>query len=312
MAANQERTGPVLYLQQSYDMQDKGQAESSAQGAARSRVITSHRLCTACEGLKHYVNFTRAPCGHEYCDPCLRKLFTTAMRNNGPFPPRCCRQVIPAKPNRIALGLELYTEYQDKSVEILTRNKTYCHRPECSHFLRPGMIQGRVGLIQNCKKSSPSAARTNGSDAQSAIPWSSVGMVAPRSTAHVEPGFATIAVPRRRDVGVIEASSMTKSTPSTPISDALAALISLLVVIFLIRPKDLSFLTTMNTSVQNDYPMGNLDTTMIDSTWCGASMMFMVGAVGLSTILLILLIILLFSGLSVVGGICCMWLPADL
>ncbi|KAI0147732.1 hypothetical protein GGR57DRAFT_505335 [Xylariaceae sp. FL1272] len=126
------------------------ESQAQAGAAALEAGASQERACTACTGTMDSTLLAGAPCGHEYCAPCMRQLFTTSIANNSCFPPRCCRVAIPAKTNRKLLGDDLFKEFQEKAVEILTRKKIYCHRPDCSSFLPYDPRQGRVAVCNNC------------------------------------------------------------------------------------------------------------------------------------------------------------------
>lgn len=70
--------------------------ESSSWAASR-RPGPNHRPCTSCMETTPEPRLIHAPCSHEYCHDCVKSLFTSAMRDESLFPPKCCRQVIPAE-----------------------------------------------------------------------------------------------------------------------------------------------------------------------------------------------------------------------
>ncbi|KAI0472489.1 hypothetical protein F4859DRAFT_484383 [Xylaria cf. heliscus] len=111
---------------------------------------TNQRPCTACGELKHGTDLARAPCEHEYCSGCLELLFQTAMSDERLFPPRCCRQVIPVDANCSRLSGNLVQRFEQKSIELSTRDRTYCHHPTCSIFIPPSNIKDGIAQCPEC------------------------------------------------------------------------------------------------------------------------------------------------------------------
>lgn len=133
------------------DHPEEGQAESSASGARRAIDPASiTRQCEACREEKKFFDLARTPCRHEYCRPCLEKLFETAMTDESLFPPHCCSQPIPMTTVRIFLKSELVHLFEKKKVEFATPNRTYCCSPICSEFINVEHIRGDVATCPEC------------------------------------------------------------------------------------------------------------------------------------------------------------------
>ncbi|KAI0809693.1 hypothetical protein GGR55DRAFT_161121 [Xylaria sp. FL0064] len=128
-----------------------GQPESSSWAASRAQEAPPRRPCIACADLKNVADLARAPCKHDYCGECLENLFRSAMLDESLFPPRCCRQDIPVDENRLFLGNDLVEQFTQKSVELATPNRTYCHQPTCSAFIPPTMIKDGTAQCPECK-----------------------------------------------------------------------------------------------------------------------------------------------------------------
>lgn len=133
------------------------QPESSTWAANRASTSknakkTALRQCVSCLERFEFYDVTRAPCSHEYCRECLRKLFSQSLTDESLFPPRCCNQPIPAETNRIFLSSKLVGEYQAKKLELDTPNRTYCHQPSCSTFIPPPFIHNDVGNCVRCNE----------------------------------------------------------------------------------------------------------------------------------------------------------------
>ncbi|KAI3340470.1 hypothetical protein F4824DRAFT_423230 [Ustulina deusta] len=128
-----------------------GQPESSSWAASRGKNKSHQRQCIGCLEAKSSVNLTRVPCEHAYCGECLEHLFRNAMFDESLFPPRCCRLDIPVDENRLFLGDDLVEQFAQKSIELSTPNRTYCHQPTCSAFIPPSMIKDGVARCPECK-----------------------------------------------------------------------------------------------------------------------------------------------------------------
>jgi len=141
---NDESGGPA-----NADSEDESCKPASSGFGPPYRDSKKHR-CTACQEYQELLKIARAPCGHEYCEDCLRNLFESSMTDESLFPPRCCKQPIPPGAVRIFLTRELIDQYELKKVEFGTTNRTYCSSLRCSVFLRKEDIEGDRGTCQDC------------------------------------------------------------------------------------------------------------------------------------------------------------------
>jgi hypothetical protein len=121
----------------------------SASGYTAPRPVSTSRCCTCGDDVPFY-DVTRAPCGHQYCRGCLRELFTLSLTDETLFPPRCCREPIPADKNRFFLTSQLFSSFQERKLEMETHDRTYCHVPECSKFIPPQHIEHQIGRCIGC------------------------------------------------------------------------------------------------------------------------------------------------------------------
>ncbi|KAI2625479.1 hypothetical protein GGS21DRAFT_530999 [Xylaria nigripes] len=135
-----------------YDRDDDiyAQPESSSWAASRKSRPSQRQPCSVCSEDTSPANMARAPCGHDYCRECLQLLFRNAISDESLFPPRCCRQAIPADENRVLLSSDLFQEFNKKAVEFSTPNRIYCHQPSCSAFIPPIMIRNGVARCSAC------------------------------------------------------------------------------------------------------------------------------------------------------------------
>ncbi|PSK60324.1 Epithelial splicing regulatory protein 1 [Elsinoe australis] len=112
---------------------EKNIAESSEMAARRAaRHAAAIHQCVACEDHHKISNIARVPCRHEYCGSCLGALFTAAMKDEAYYPPRCCREPILLDKVKMFLPTDIAEEYQAKLPELETKDRTYCHVPNCS------------------------------------------------------------------------------------------------------------------------------------------------------------------------------------
>ncbi|KAK8060004.1 ibr finger domain containing protein [Apiospora saccharicola] len=122
-------------------------AESSKWAASRPHRT---RECVCCGDTRHFTDVSRAPCQHEYCRDCLRRLFEDAMRDESLFPPRCCKKPLPLDKNLLFLPQTVVATFREKTAELSTSNRTYFHRKECSAFLHPSKYVNQVARCDDC------------------------------------------------------------------------------------------------------------------------------------------------------------------
>ena len=126
-------------------------AESSALAASRERLSTRiHRQCIACDLMKPHLDIVQTPCGHDYCQECVRTLFELSTTDETLFPPRCCRQEIPLSSVRLYLSSALICLFEKKSIEFKTSDRTYCSQPTCSSFITSVDIHSEQATCTAC------------------------------------------------------------------------------------------------------------------------------------------------------------------
>ena len=117
---------------------------------ADESVIGIKKPCASCNEHIPYFDAVYAPCGHDYCKICVKRLFTMAIRDESLFPPRCCRQPVPLAAADVFLTSEFVRIFQEKFVEFTTPNRTYCAWPTCAVFIPPKNINGDIGVCPSC------------------------------------------------------------------------------------------------------------------------------------------------------------------
>ncbi|KAK1064491.1 hypothetical protein LTR12_007054 [Friedmanniomyces endolithicus] len=131
-------------------------AESSAWAARRKggdKPKIGH--CVICGEDVEFYEVSRVPCDHEYCRPCLAKLFELSMTDETLFPPRCCKTDIPLARVRFFLPTDLAKLFEAKYVELSTKNRVYCHHVRCNSFI-PATAVDASNDVATC----PHCART--------------------------------------------------------------------------------------------------------------------------------------------------------
>ncbi|KAL8655043.1 MAG: hypothetical protein Q9210_001134 [Variospora velana] len=113
-------------------------------------VLGVKKTCACCGESADYFAAVYAPCGHDYCSDCAKRLFTLSMTDESLFPPRCCRQSIPLAAVDVFMTAEFLQYFQEKAVEYTTVDKTYCAWPTCSTFIPPNRIHGETAVCPRC------------------------------------------------------------------------------------------------------------------------------------------------------------------
>ena len=144
----------AIYMQDSpaHDERTQHDAESSTWAAARRSKPAPLRRCVACGDEFEFFDVARVPCDDEYCRACLSELFRLSMTDESLFPPRCCRQEIPLERVRFFLQSDLAKEFASKSVELGTRNRTYCFEPQCATFIPPDAVNEEIATCPVCRR----------------------------------------------------------------------------------------------------------------------------------------------------------------
>ncbi|TKX22672.1 ubiquitin-protein transferase-like protein 3 [Elsinoe australis] len=142
MRYNSEEAGMSILGFDNDDASDTSPAAATRR-ALKQAAIT--RQCTACQDNFKICDIARAPCSHEYCGECLGAIFTGAIGDEAYYPPRCCRQTIPLEKVRMFLPADIAQDFQAKVPELETKDRTYCHVPNCSAWISPDHIVNGTG-----------------------------------------------------------------------------------------------------------------------------------------------------------------------
>ena len=109
------------------------------------------RLCAVCRESFTLTNMFRTRCRHWICSDCLDTLFKLAMTDATFYPPSCCVLPLPTNAALRRLPTTTARQYTAKWIELSTRKKTYCHRPDCSTFIAPHSIHNGNAFCQKCR-----------------------------------------------------------------------------------------------------------------------------------------------------------------
>ena len=108
--------------------------------------------CGSCWDLYDPNQLITAPCGHRFCQCCVRLVFNLAIRNESSFPPCCCRQPITLEIAEPMLTSDHRRDFALKAIEFGTDNRTYCHDTSCAAFILPDDIDGEKATCKTCGK----------------------------------------------------------------------------------------------------------------------------------------------------------------
>ena len=118
-------------------------------------------FCVACSSEHPQPKLIRPPCGSLYCHLCFENLFKIALRDEASWPPNCCGYKIPSHLARKNLPPAMLRQYKARKLELDTRNKTYCHVPNCSTFIAPHSIHNGHAICQRCSSITCSKCKTS-------------------------------------------------------------------------------------------------------------------------------------------------------
>ena len=112
-------------------------------------MVESHQ-CTSCASSKPLFDIFQAPCGHFYCQDCLRTQVELSLTDETLFPSRCCRQEFALQSVKLYLEPTLIHMVEQKSVEFMTSDRTYCSQPTCLSFIPSNDISNERAICAAC------------------------------------------------------------------------------------------------------------------------------------------------------------------
>lgn len=117
---------------------------------SKESILGVEKICVSCRESIHYFRAVYAPCGHDYCQDCAKRLFQNSVQDESLFPPRCCRQAIPLAAVDIFMTAEFILFFEEKRVEFSTPNRLYCALSTCSAFIPPAKVKGDSAICPKC------------------------------------------------------------------------------------------------------------------------------------------------------------------
>ena len=101
------------------------------------------RRCIGCDRETQAAKLIVAPCGHQYCQGCIRRMGYIALQNTDQFPVRCCSQQIPARRVRSTLDSKGRETYKSRLEEYMVPpgERWYCPQTKCGRWIRPRYLK---------------------------------------------------------------------------------------------------------------------------------------------------------------------------
>jgi hypothetical protein len=97
--------------------------------------------CIACTDRVPRANIVTAQCGHRYCADCMKSLFMRSTKDEGLYPPKCCKQPIPLALVARHMDADDLATFQLATVEFATQHRVYCSNLNCGIFIVPSNIK---------------------------------------------------------------------------------------------------------------------------------------------------------------------------
>ncbi|KAH4098734.1 hypothetical protein HBH46_153890 [Parastagonospora nodorum] len=96
--------------------------------------------CVACTDRYARTSMVTTKCGHRYCAGCAKSLFMRSTKDEGLFPPKCCKQPIPLPLVAKHMDVDELAVFELASVEFATQHRIYCSNLDCSMFIVPNNV----------------------------------------------------------------------------------------------------------------------------------------------------------------------------
>ena len=119
----------------------------------------AHLSCDVCTKTYPRSDIFKAQCIHKYCKTCITRLVKQAIEVEMDFPVRCCRRQI--RLPTAMLDQELLSQYDQKKIEYMTVNRTYCCKQSCHTFIPPCNITEGAGSCPICNHKTCTACKAD-------------------------------------------------------------------------------------------------------------------------------------------------------
>ncbi len=115
-------------------------AGPSAHYASRQRAVLEQLPqlkveCIVCGESVHPHATVRLECRDIYCKPCLKSFFLRVAKDEGLFPPKCCRKPIDISTIEAEFSAGELAAYRSAELEFTSMDRVYCADPECAKFI---------------------------------------------------------------------------------------------------------------------------------------------------------------------------------
>lgn len=101
--------------------------------------------------------WTRVPCGHRWCDGCLRRRFELSVSDAALMPPSCCDEAIPLRLVDRLFDVKFKLRWNKKCDEYTASDRLYCPGGGCGRwidsrsFARDRKVGRVYGVCSKCK-----------------------------------------------------------------------------------------------------------------------------------------------------------------
>jgi hypothetical protein len=125
--------------------QDEGQDSRLSPSASppTATAIDEKTACLICTNNIKKERFCRPcrKCKEPWCNECVQKIFTSAIKDSERMPARCCQNVIHHNIAKDILDETILATYKLRYEEFCTPKPFYCAVPTCSTFIRPRKLK---------------------------------------------------------------------------------------------------------------------------------------------------------------------------
>lgn len=105
--------------------------------------------CDICFSSYSIDNVFEATCTHTYCRDCLDHFVLSRVQSNL-LPIVCCHETLSLEEVFPHLTTATRLALDEKTVEVNTVNKIYCHKPDCNKFIPPTAHRNSIATCTGC------------------------------------------------------------------------------------------------------------------------------------------------------------------